>query len=331
MTNRGLSIDNLSVAYADNLVVDRVDLTCPPGTVTAIVGPSGSGKSSLLRACAGLITPRTGRILIDGVDATRMPPHRRGIGMMFQSGALFSHMNVEANIGYGLRGISRAQRRERVRQLLDLVGLSGCERRDVATLSGGQAQRVALARAIAPGGRALLLDEPLSALDRHLRGHLALEIRDIIVRRDIAGLYVTHDHDEAFAVADYLAVMADGRLLIHGTPADVWAQPGTREVAEFLGYGPFLDVLEAARWGFDESESAGRLLAIGPRAVTVGQGARSGRVCAVRDLKGSRRLDIEVEDASYRLRADVPPLTAIAADDRVDLALDGSSCAWVSP
>ncbi|QQQ59169.1 ABC transporter ATP-binding protein [Actinomyces sp. HMT 175] len=232
----GLSVRGLAVTYGDLCAVDGVDLEVAAGEVVALLGASGSGKSSLLRAVAGLEDVAAGEVAWDGRSMVRVPVHKRGFGLMFQDGQLFEHRDVGSNIAYGLTGLPRAQRGERVREMLELVGLPGFERRRVTTLSGGQAQRVALARALAPAPRLLLLDEPLSALDRALREQLATDVRTILRRGGTTALYVTHDQDEAMTVADRVGVMEAGRLLRLDTPQRLWADPASRKVARFLGF-----------------------------------------------------------------------------------------------
>ena len=232
----GLSVRGLAVTYGDLRAVDGVDLEVAAGEVVALLGASGSGKSSLLRAVAGLEDVAAGEVAWAGRSMVRVPVHKRGFGLMFQDGQLFEHRDVGSNIAYGLTGLPRAERGERVREMLELVGLPGFERRRVTTLSGGQAQRVALARALAPAPRFLLLDEPLSALDRALREQLATDVRTILRRGGTTALYVTHDQDEAMTVADRVGVMEAGRLLRLDTPQRLWADPASRKVARFLGF-----------------------------------------------------------------------------------------------
>ncbi|WP_454934425.1 ABC transporter ATP-binding protein [Actinomyces oris] len=232
----GLSVRGLVVTYGDLRAVDGVDLEVAAGEVVALLGASGSGKSSLLRAVAGLEDVAAGEVAWAGRSMVRVPVHKRGFGLMFQDGQLFEHRDVGSNIAYGLTGLPRAQRGERVREMLELVGLPGFERRRVTTLSGGQAQRVALARALAPAPRLLLLDEPLSALDRALREQLATDVRTILRRGGTTALYVTHDQDEAMTVADRVGVMEAGRLLRLDTPQRLWADPASSKVARFLGF-----------------------------------------------------------------------------------------------
>ena len=235
-TSTGLSVRGLAVTYGDLRAVDGVDLEVAAGEVVALLGASGSGKSSLLRAVAGLEDVADGEVAWAGRSMVRVPVHKRGFGLMFQDGQLFEHRDVGGNIVYGLTGLPRARRDERVREMLELVGLPGFERRRVTTLSGGQAQRVALARALAPAPRLLLLDEPLSALDRALREQLATDVRAILREGGTTALYVTHDQDEAMTVADRVGVMEAGRLLRLDTPQRLWAEPGSSKVARFLGF-----------------------------------------------------------------------------------------------
>jgi thiamine transport system ATP-binding protein len=282
----GLSVRGLVVRYpgkaGDVVAVDGVSLDIAPGEVLALLGASGCGKSSLLRAVAGLEPAGAGTIAWDGADLAGVPVHRRGFGLMFQDGQLFPHQDVAGNVAFGLRmaGVDRAARGVRVRELLDVVGLSGYERRPVATLSGGEQQRVALARSLAPAPRLLLLDEPLSALDRALRERLAEDLRAALTATKTTALLVTHDHDEAFAVADRIAVMSAGHVLQVASPAELWRRPATREVAEFLGYEAFVAIDSPA--GADLRVAAYLRVAAGPRAgtgsppeETVGLGARN--------------------------------------------------------
>ncbi|HEU4567382.1 MAG TPA: ABC transporter ATP-binding protein, partial [Marmoricola sp.] len=225
------------------IAVDDVSLDLPRGHVLAVLGPSGCGKSTLLRVIAGLETPDAGRVCHDGRDLANVPPHKRGFALMFQDGQLFPHQSVARNVGYPLR-LRHRPRREvatRVRELLELVGLPSYGDRMPATLSGGERQRVALARALAVEPSLLLLDEPLSALDRGLRERLAAELRQILVAAGTTAVLVTHDQEEAFAIADRMAVMREGRLVQHGTVAEVWTHPVDAWTARFLGYASVVD------------------------------------------------------------------------------------------
>lgn len=213
-------------------------LTIEPGEVLALLGPSGCGKTTLLRLIAGLETPDTGsRIVFGGEEVTALPIERRKIGMVFQSYALFPNMSVEANIGYGLRihGVSADEQRRTVGELVDMVRLGGLEKKRPAELSGGQRQRVALARAVAMRPRVLLLDEPLSALDAKLKESLRDELSDLLRRLHITAIHVTHDQQEALAIADRLAVMQAGRIVQIGDGETLYRRPGHPFVAAFLG------------------------------------------------------------------------------------------------
>lgn len=229
---QGLSLDDVTVRFGEVTAVDAVSLSVPTGEVFALLGPSGSGKSSLLRAIAGL-EPCTGDIAFDGESVMRMPPHKRRFALMFQDGQLFPHLDVAGNVGYALR-ISGMPRRDRVTELLELVGLSGFERRRVTDLSGGEQQRVALARSLAASPRVLLLDEPLSSLDRELRERLARELRDILRAAAVTTILVTHDHDEAGVIADRIGILDSGRLVQTGTLTDLRRDPVDDRVARFL-------------------------------------------------------------------------------------------------
>ncbi|WP_454050201.1 ABC transporter ATP-binding protein [Cellulomonas sp. Marseille-Q8402] len=298
MTEDGLGVHDLVVRYrgagrdaTSVTAVDGVTLQVPAGQVLALLGPSGCGKSSLLRAVAGLEPPAGGSVTWAGADLARVPVHRRGFGLVFQDGQLFPHRDVAGNVAYGLGGLDRTARAARVAELLDLVGLPGYAARPVATLSGGERQRVALARSLAPSPRLLLLDEPLSALDRSLRERLADDLRHVLVATGTTALFVTHDQDEAFTVADRVAVMSAGRLLQVDEPEALWRRPASREVAEFLGYRTFLDAepLAVAPGGW-RVLAAGDHPAGGPvrSAVVTGRRARRGRVEVVALLDGEQ-------------------------------------------
>ncbi len=244
-----LQLTDVTVRYGDAVAVDDVSLDLAAGQVLAVLGPSGCGKSTLLRAVAGLEPLSSGSISCDGADLAGTPTHRRGFALMFQDGQLFAHLTVARNVAYALklRRTPSARVAARVRELLELVGLVGYGDRLPGTLSGGERQRVALARALAVEPRLLLLDEPLSALDATLRERLAGELREILHAAGTTALLVTHDHDEAFALADRLAVMQDGRVVQSGAIEEVWRSPVDEETALFLGYARVLRGESAAR------------------------------------------------------------------------------------
>jgi thiamine transport system ATP-binding protein len=238
-----LRIRDMTVRFGALLAVDDASLDVADGEVVALLGPSGCGKSTLLRAVAGLEPEARGEIRWGSEDLTGMPVHRRGIGLVFQDGQLFPHRDVAGNVAFGLRmhKVARQERQERVDELLDLVGLKGYQHRRVTDLSGGEQQRVALARALAPKPRLLLLDEPLSALDRALREQLALDLARLLRMAGTSALVVTHDHDEAFTLADRVALMRTGRIVQTGTAEQVWRNPVDARTATFLGCGLILD------------------------------------------------------------------------------------------
>jgi thiamine transport system ATP-binding protein len=238
-----LGIADVAVRFDGAAALDGVTLDVAAGEVVTVLGPSGSGKSTLLRVVAGLEHPAAGRVLLDGTDVTDVPPHRRGIGLVFQDHALFDHRDVAGNVAFGLRmrGDERSAIDARVRELLELVGLAGFERRSVATLSGGEQQRVALARALAPEPRVLLLDEPLGSLDRALRDRLLEDLERLFETLGVTALYVTHDQGEAFVLGDRVAVLRRGRIAQVGPADELWAQPADEDVARFLGLANVTD------------------------------------------------------------------------------------------
>jgi iron(III) transport system ATP-binding protein len=244
-------LQDVEIFYGPVKAVTGVNLDVAANEITAFIGPSGCGKTTVLRCIAGFERIADGSIRLDGTLVSsadeHLPPEQRHIGMVFQDYALFPHLDVERNIGFGLRGT--AQDRERVHQLLETVGLAGVAHRYPHELSGGQQQRVAVARALAPRPRLLLLDEPLSNLDVALREQLAAEVRAILKDSGTTAVFVTHDQHEAFAIADEIAVMADGRLQQRDSAYNLYHRPHNRFVADFIGQGVFVDgtVVEANR------------------------------------------------------------------------------------
>jgi thiamine transport system ATP-binding protein len=322
-----LGIADLTVTYDDFPAVAGIDLDVDDGEIVCILGPSGSGKSSLLRAVAGLEPDAHGRVSWNGEDLARVPPHRRGFGLMFQDHALFPHRDVQGNVAFGLR-MQRLPRREidtRTHEALVLVGLAGFERRRIGELSGGEQQRVALARALAAEPRLLMLDEPLGALDRALRERLVAELRALFVRLRLTTLFVTHDHDEAFALADRLVVMHAGRIEQIGRPAEVWRRPATPFVARFLG------------WNVTRAFS-GRLAAVRPESLHIAEaGVDTATVTGVVVARTFRRdhflLAVQIEalggDRAEPLQVQAPVDAPGVPDvgDRVALAVDAADVA----
>ena len=274
------------VSYLDDdgsrgTAVDGVSLSVSQGEVLGILGASGSGKSTLLRAIAGLESLDAGAISWDGADLGAVPVHKRGFALMFQDGQLFPHRNVFDNIAYPMR-IARTGT-SRVSDLLDLVGLPGYEKRQVRSLSGGEQQRVALARALAASPRLLLLDEPLSALDRELRERLAGDLREILTATGTTAIFVTHDQSEAFSIADRVGIMAAGKLVQVGSPLEVWRSPVSADVARFLGYTAVLDSARAAVVGLEGP------VAFRPTGLVVGrEGVPAAVVRVVPGVDGNR-------------------------------------------
>ncbi len=320
-------------AEAGTTAVDGVDLDVAAGEILALLGPSGCGKSSLLRAVAGLEPLTAGTVTFAGQDLDGVPVHRRGFGLLFQDGQLFPHRDVARNVAYGLetQRLPRAERLARVRELLDVVGLGTYEKRAVSTLSGGERQRVALARALAPRPRLLLLDEPFSALDRALRERLSVEVRDVLKTTGTTAIFVTHDHDEAFTVADRVGVMRAGRLLQVAPPEELWRAPVTRAVAEFLGYQAFVP-REGGQW-----------LAVGPTGLRVvgdgdrEAGAEAGERWAASVVSSAFRrgrtevtVDVDLGGGRQTLVALVDGVAAaLTAGTTVRVALDAAGCAVV--
>ena len=236
-------IDGVTKTYGTHTAVDNVSLKIYKGEMFALVGASGCGKTTLLRMLAGFADPSSGRLLIDGVDMAAVPPHERPVNMMFQSYALFPHMTVESNVGYGLRRmpLDAKVKQQRVAEALDMVQLGALGERRPHQLSGGQRQRVALARALIRRPKVLLLDEPLSALDKKLREQTQFELMDLQYKLGITFIVVTHDQDEAMALASRIAVMDRGQVVQVGTPAEIYEFPRSRFVADFVGTTNFFE------------------------------------------------------------------------------------------
>ncbi|MEU9924117.1 ABC transporter ATP-binding protein [Streptomyces griseoluteus] len=314
-----LSLKEATVRLGGRPVLDTVDLGVAEHEVVCVLGPSGSGKSTLLRSVAGLQPLSSGRVLLDGRDQAGVPAHRRGVGLMFQDHQLFPQRDVGGNVSFGLRmhGMPKAQRQVQVGELLELVGLPGAARRAVAGLSGGEQQRVALARALAPRPRLLMLDEPLGQLDRSLRERLVVELRELFSRLGTTVLAVTHDQGEAFALADRVVVMRDGRIAQSGTPLEVWRRPADAFVARFLGFENVVpaSVTGAAAdtpWGKlpvpDGSPQGTRELLVRPAGVRL-VGVGEGLACTVtaRTFKGTHvALRLQPRDGGPHLEAACP-------------------------
>lgn len=237
MRHNGLIIESLNVSIHGQKILRGVSVDVEPGSITTLLGPSGCGKSTLLKTIVGLLEIDHGSINLNSNSLISVPVHKRGIGLMFQSQALFPHKNVEQNVAFGLQmqGEKAEQYRDKVSELLDIVGLSGFNKRNVGTLSGGEGQRVALARALAPKPNVLLLDEPFNSLDRSLRTKLLEEVRNILKMLDIAAIHVTHDWNEATYMADSMAFMNEGQIIRTGTIEEILANPQYSIVADLIG------------------------------------------------------------------------------------------------
>lgn len=310
-----LSVNAVTVRFGDRLALDELTLRLQPAEIVSLLGPSGSGKTTLLRVIAGLQAPDSGSVSWEGEDVTKVPPHERGFGLMFQDLALFPHKDVAGNVGFGLRGSNGVA--ERVAEVLELVGLEGQQQRSVGTLSGGEQQRIALARALAPRPRLLMLDEPLGSLDRVLRDRLATELRGIFDRLGLPVIYVTHDQEEAFVLGHRVAVMEAGRLVQVDTPGAIWRRPRNRFVAGFLGFTNIADAevlgdLVRTPWGtlaMGSDQGLGqRTIVVRPDALAPnGMGVIQGVVASVA-FRGER----------YATTIDVPgapPLLAMLRDE----------------
>ena len=242
MSPGALALNGITRRFGDHIAVDNLTIEIPAGELLALIGASGSGKTTTLRIAAGYETADAGTVLLGGRDITRLAPQKREFGMVFQHYALFPHMSVGENVAFGLeaRGMSRSTRIEKALAALESVGLAGAHTRPVQSLSGGEQQRVALARALVINPRALLLDEPLSNLDPTLRESTREELRAVLHRAGVPALFVTHDQEDAFAIADRIALIERGRLLQTGTPEDLYERPASLAVARFMGRSTIL-------------------------------------------------------------------------------------------
>jgi putrescine transport system ATP-binding protein len=295
-----LQFDGVTKRYGDFTAVDKLSLGIAAGEFFALLGPSGCGKSTLLRLAAGFETPNEGRVLLDGVDLAGTPPHLRPVNMMFQSYALFPHMTVEGNIAFGLKQerLPKDAIAKRVAEMLALVQLEPWAKRRPDQLSGGQKQRVALARALAKRPKVLLLDEPLAALDKKLREETQFELMKLQKHTGTTFIIVTHDQEEAMTVANRLAVMDRGRLAQVGAPADVYEQPNSRYVANFIG---------------DINLIEGRVAKIGTEGVLVEADGETVRVAAAGDMKAGDTVWIALRPEKLRIATERPSDSAINA------------------
>ena len=337
-------LEGLSRHYGPVVALDHLDLTLQPGELIALLGPSGCGKTTTLRLLAGLEDADTGRITVGGRDLTRVSAAKRDMGMVFQAYSLFPHMTVRQNVAFGLRlrKVSAAQRDKRAIEMLDLVGLSTQADRYPHQLSGGQQQRVALARALAIEPQVLLLDEPLSALDAKVRAQLRDEIRRIQLDVGITTLFVTHDQEEALAIADRVGVMREGRLEQLAPPTEVYSRPATSFVAEFVGLSNRLAgevrggevIVRGCKLPLVERDTPdGQVVAlVRPEAVSLasnapepgteaGSGPLTGTVIAITFLGATSRVTVDLGDTRVMAQLPTSEASALAAGSRVVLAI----------
>jgi ABC-type Fe3+/spermidine/putrescine transport system ATPase subunit len=337
-----LEVVGLTKYYGTLRAVDDVTFTVEDAEIVALLGPSGCGKTTVLRIVAGLEEEYEGDVVLDSHDLRGVAPDQRDFGLMFQDLALFPHMNVGANVGFGLRmiGIPRDDQRRRIAELLELVGLPGSEKRSVFELSGGERQRVALARSLAPEPSLLMLDEPLGALDRSLRESLSVEIRDLLKGLGLSALYVTHDQEEALTIADRMVVMEAGHIRQIGTPTEILRRPASEFVARFMGY----QNLFPAKAGAGGYEVGGHLLpaevpASGPGLLLIPEdaieiseaGPLSGTVETIQ-LRG-RQIDAWVDAGGIWLHLVLSPArhAAVQTSQSVRLSIDTSLLHLIPP
>jgi putative spermidine/putrescine transport system ATP-binding protein len=335
-------LEELSRHYGPVVALDHLDLTLQPGELVALLGPSGCGKTTTLRLLAGLEDADTGRVIVGGRDITGVSAAKRDMGMVFQAYSLFPHMTVRQNVAFGLRlrKVSAAQRDKRALEMLDLVGLSAQADRYPHQLSGGQQQRVALARALAIEPQVLLLDEPLSALDAKVRAQLRDEIRRIQLEVGITTLFVTHDQEEALAIADRVGVMREGRLEQLAPPTEVYSRPATSFVAEFVGLSNRLAgevrggevIVRGCKLPLVERDTPdGQVVAlVRPEAVSLashapeseaGSGPLTGTVIAITFLGATSRVTVDLGDTRVMAQLPTSEASALTAGSRVVLAI----------
>jgi ABC-type Fe3+/spermidine/putrescine transport system ATPase subunit len=331
-----LEIRDVEKSFDDLEVLRGVSFTVAAGEIVVLLGPSGCGKTTLLRIIAGLEKQYKGDIIWQGREIREVPVHRRGFGMVFQDFALFPHKSVDANIEFGLKMQSwqAADRRERVNQMLDLVGLRGYGNRQVYDLSGGEKQRIALARSLAPSPRMLLLDEPLSSLDRALRERLMVDLRQILKQAGeitghpdgISSIYVTHDQEEAFSLADRIIVMGKGRVEQIGNPVQLYSRPRNSYVAHFLGMGnQFTAELVSveppiARTPLGDLRISTSELEISKRFILLIR-PEAGEL-VLDDSAGLNVFQVQIRDISFRGRHQLVNLSLQGAEGEIELSLE---------
>ncbi|MFC2969712.1 ABC transporter ATP-binding protein [Acidimangrovimonas pyrenivorans] len=327
----GLELRDVTKLFGSFRAVNDVSLSVPNGRFVCLLGPSGCGKTTLLRMIAGLEEPDGGHILLDTEDLTRVPTHKRDLGMVFQSLALFPHLTVGENIAYPLRLRRRpkAEQRARVAELLELVRLPGIADRPVAKLSGGQRQRVAIARALALSPRLFLLDEPLSALDAKLREAMQIELRQLQQRLGITTIVVTHDQREAMTMADLVVVMGEGRIRQAAPPVEIYRNPADAFVADFIGTTNLIPLKGGKLLGAPLAGATEGMVSIRPEDVVLtdeGQAPVTGRVAFVRDLGATVETFIEVQGQTLTAASSPRHRHRLAVGDAVGIELPAESC-----
>ncbi|MEM9577002.1 MAG: ABC transporter ATP-binding protein [Pseudomonadota bacterium] len=311
MSDAFVSLEDVTLSYGQTVAVPKLNLNIRRGELIALLGPSGCGKTTSMRAIAGLLDPTAGRILIDGADVTRTPANKRGIGLVFQSYALFPHLSAFENVAFGLRlkRLPEAEIRTKAEAGMATVGLTGFESRKPGEMSGGQQQRLALARSLVMEPKVLLLDEPLSNLDARLRLEMRNELQRVQKDTGITMVFVTHDQSEALALADRIVLMKDGEIEQLGTPAELYAEPVTAFAAEFMGFENIFRTEGAAlvsdrgRLPLDFDAPAG-LLAWRPSGVAVGDGRHKGQVVASSFAGGHR--EYVLDSPLGQIKAEAP-------------------------
>jgi ABC-type Fe3+/spermidine/putrescine transport system ATPase subunit len=343
-----LVLDGLHKSYAGAAAVNDVSLGIPKGSILALLGPSGCGKTTILRSIAGFVALDKGRITLDGRDITLLPPERRGTAMVFQNYALFPHMSVAENAGFGLRmrKVGQAERDRRVAEVLTMVRLDELADRYPSELSGGQQQRTALARAIITRPDVLLLDEPFGALDQNLREAMQIELRKLQQQLNLTTVIVTHDQQEAMILADKVAVMREGQVVQLSTPADIYDRPATRFVAGFMGIDNIIDAqVDVGRIRIGggsigmppgrRSLASGSPVTLAVRAEAIaleapgaGEGLLQGRIAYAANLGGHAlyEVDIAMGDRLKVSEPRAPGRPTRPAGDRVSLRIDPQSC-----
>jgi len=332
----GLTLSGIRKEFGTFVAVEKIDLQIPNGSFVCLLGPSGCGKTTLLRMIAGLEQPTNGEILIDGSDITGIPTHKRNLGMVFQSLALFPHLTVAENISYALRirGASKKDQTARVDELLEMIHLSGYGDRKVSQLSGGQRQRVAIARALALSPKLFLLDEPLSALDAKLRESMQVELRQLQQKLGITTIVVTHDQREAMTMADIVVVMGEGRIRQAAPPVEIYRKPADKFVADFIGAtnlppitrdsGGVAQLNGAKLEGITLDENEGTL-SVRPEDIhllSVGEGTVEGTVAFIRDLGATVETFVDVDGHQVMASCSPRERRPLQVGDKVGVSFD---------